>query len=120
MNKYITLFKVAGRCIVNITEIFKDWNKSFSITQTSNRKCFLSNTGKKDGFRCEISYDQASEIIEKLGLIFVENSMVKNAGAYYDAATAQAELRRLTETYNKKIQELKILDEIIQTYITAL
>lgn len=119
MNKYITLFNDTEPCLVNVTEICKDWNKSFTITQTAH-KTFLSKTGKKDGFRCEVSKFQAAEIIDQLGLVFVKNSFLKNAGVYYDVATAQAELRKLTETYNKKVQELKVLDGLIQTYITAL
>lgn len=120
MSKYITLFNETGPCTVYVRLICKNWTKNCYISKTGSDKFIFVKVRAWDGCRCEISQEQASEIIEKLGLIFVQNSSFKNAGTYYDVKTAQTELNRLTQLYNDKVSELKVLDDVIQTYITAL
>ena len=120
VNNYILEFNDTGNCTLNVPLVCKNWNSKFFIHKTRGDKYIFEKVGKPDGCRCDIWKDQADEIIGQLGLIFVEDSFFKKAGEYQDVKTAQTELNRLTKLYNDKVNELKVLDDVIQTYIAAL
>lgn len=79
-NKYLKKFYLTGPCEVDIDVLVEDWNDDWVIVEHDElyRLAHHDSTAEnftKTDLKCEISAEQALEIIQKLSLVATQNSL---------------------------------------------
>lgn len=75
-------FKLVGECELVIDEVIKKWNKNTIIAQWHNQYRlvqFLRKDSSITKLKVSISEEQAKELIEKLNLKSIKDSLFNNA-----------------------------------------
>lgn len=122
MSKYIKEFQETGTSIINIDLFCKDWNDRFSIYTWINENeeiyQIVVNGKRKNTILCKtkISKEQANEVIKKLNLVYIKDSIFKSAGAYHTKEFIKSEFDRLSKMKQEKEQELIHLRHILYNY----
>lgn len=122
MSKYITEFQQTGVSTVNVDLICKDWNERFVISTWINdieeMYTFIIHGKRKSTLLCktQISKEQAMEIISKLALIHVKNTIFKNNKTYHSKTFIKSEIERITKIKQEKEQELSFISQTLYMY----
>ena len=122
MSKYISEFKEYGESTLNIDVVLKYWNKKHALTiyNGDKGKEYEFIVSGKGGLKTRISENQAVEIIEKLNLIYVQDSLFVRCGCYYPASYVKSELTRLRDLQKDKLNEIEVLNNVVCCYDKAL
>lgn len=120
MNKYITEFNTTGISTVNVDLICKRWNKKFAISTWINAEKEEYRFSIKGKCQSLISKEQALEIVSKLDLVFVRDSLLSSAGIYLSKEFVESEINRFRGLINDKTEEIKILNDVHTIYLNAL
>lgn len=111
-DKLITKFQNTGECEVSVDGVVKKWNaKTFAISQYQEEYTLIKYrlNSAYTRLKCKISEAQAKEIIEKLHLAQIVNSMFRSTSTYRSRDYVNSEIIRLAKIEAKKIEELSFL-----------
>jgi hypothetical protein len=84
MSKYLKRFNETGICIADVETVVADWDDSWFISQHHENYKLCRHDSEADNFtktnfKCEISKQQAHEIIGRLNLIDTPSGFFNNA-----------------------------------------
>ncbi len=102
MKAYIIQFKETGISTVKTAKVIKDWRDHWLIAQWQSQYRLCFPRGKEGGTRCEISKDQAIEIIQGADLLGVKTFM-KSATTWRNQRSIDACIRKV----EKRLKDLK-------------
>ena len=111
-DRLISKFQDTGECEVYVDKVVKTWNeKTFAISQYQEEYTLIKYrlNSASTRLKCKISEAQAKEIIEKLHLAKIVNSMFRSASTYRSREHVISEIIRLAKIEAKKIEELSFL-----------
>lgn len=120
MNKYITEFNSTDISTVNVDLVCKRWNKKFALSTWINAEKEEYRFSIKGNCQSLISKEQALEIVDKLDLVFVKDSLLSSAGIYLSKEFVESEINRFRDLINDRTEEIKVLNEVQSTYLNAL
>jgi hypothetical protein len=120
MSKYITSFQQTGHSILDVELVCKDWNERFLICTWINENeedyTFVVKGKRKNSCKTRISKEQATEIVLRLKLVHVKDSLLRSAGTYRTIDFIKSELERITEIKQEKEKELAVINDVLLMY----
>ena len=128
-SKYIKAIDNEGNFIPNIELICNDWCDNFYVYTDVNwcneqkreyRFEAKTKNGKKYLCSFDITYEQAMEIVKKLGLVLVKSELRANFGIYRKKSFVQKEIENLEKLKEEKRKEIRLIDAIIEKNKEAL
>lgn len=122
MSKYVTEFNQQGKSLLNIDLVCKNWNKTFVIYTWINnieeKYTFVINGKRKNTvlIQTEISKEQANDIVSRLNLHHVKDSLFNSAGAYRSKEFIDSEIERIIKIKKEKEEELSFIINTLYQY----
>lgn len=124
MNKYIKKFEETGASEVNVDVICADWNDNFTISCWENEDhnkytLLIYGKNKTSNVKTVISQEQANEIIKRLSLIRVKDSVFRSGSDFYSRSYIDKKRAKLSKMKEEKERELIAIKELIYCYESA-
>lgn len=120
MSELIKEFNLTGPCIIDLTILYKKWNKTFTLAKYHDQYSLSKRNGKNGGLKVSISSDQALEIINELKLVEIKDDTFNHARTYRSKNDIEKDIDNLMKTYTEKLQEATIIGNVIQSYRNAI
>jgi hypothetical protein len=130
MENLIQEFNQIGDSILNIEEVIKNWNNSFSISGWVNeneekyRLIVHSDISQEQpDIKTKISKEQAFELINKLNLIKASSSTFRSGCSWHKKDYYHFEINRLNDLIKEKscdkefIDALDMAKDVIRQYL---
>lgn len=118
---FITQFNETGPCEVDIEKVAKVWTDKFSLIQYHEDYTLLKyGKGERPLMKVQVSETQAKEIIEKMNLLKVQNSVFVHGAEYKTREFINKELARLNKIKTDKEFEIEVISKVLKTLRTAL
>lgn len=120
----IKTFNETGICEVHVDRVVDAWNDRFSISQYNDDDEYKIikqvELFKEDAWKVTISKEQAAEIIDKLKLLPIQSSFFTRSKTWRSENSIISEKNRIENILNEKLQEIKVIRDIIGEFNSAL
>lgn len=100
MSELVSEYHMTGNCVVNIDLIEKKWDHRFVLYDYENQfqfVKFLRRGSESREVKCDISNEQAQEIIKRLSLVR-STGMSPNIGSWRKKGMSDWDMRRVKKT----------------------
>lgn len=122
MKGIILEFNETGNSVIDVDFVCKKWNDKYSISvwkDGDEKQYSLIIYGKAKNVRVlksQISKEQAFEVINKLGLLEINDTLFRSASVYKTKSFVNGELERFNTILAEKRIEMSVLTDIISSY----
>ncbi len=120
MKNVIKNYVITGPCTLYVDKLVKLWNDKFSISQWHDEYRLVKSRGKGESLKATISTEQALEIIKKLNLLPVHDTLFKNGKSWKTKLTISSDRNKLIELLELKYQEINVLNRALSECECAL
>lgn len=100
MDQFVTEYHLTGNCVVDIDLIEKKWDHRFVLYDYENQYQFVKYLRRGSSSRevkCDISLEQAQEIIQRLKLVR-STGMSPLVGGWRKQGMSEWDMRRINKT----------------------
>lgn len=113
ISKYIAEFNATGICVLNEDYVCKNWSNDFALLWSNIQGneyfafCIFSN--KTALLKVRISKEQARRVVERMNLLFIQDTLLRNAGNYRTREFIESEEKRMSEIIAERQNEIAVL-----------
>ena len=113
-------FSETGICVLDINKVCAKWNDKTYISQYHDEYSFVIYGKGKSYQKVKISEEQAKEVIAKLKLASIQNSLLVQGKSYKKRDFIQGEIERVNLLVEEKQLELDVLKGALKELVEAI